>query len=105
MCRRGAVKKALTGKRKAAADDAEDFVVPENTGKRGSPTPESTAAYYLNLRDNGNEEERLTHGVGRFYSVKMSGGPLKGKRQRCRIAEPGRGGKWAPADQSKYRKS
>ena len=28
------------GKRKAALEDLEDFVVPENTGKRGSPTPE-----------------------------------------------------------------
>jgi len=36
--------------------------------------------------------------TGRFYSVKMSG-PMAGKRQRCRIANAGKGD-WVKADQT-----
>ena len=60
------------------------------------------AAYYLKLRNGGDE----AHGFGRFYSVKMSGGPMKGERQRCRVAPVGStaGAQWSAADQSRYRK-
>ena len=61
---------------------------------------------YVPPHKRGARRAAAAHGFGRFYSVKMSGGPMKGERQRCRVAPVGStaGAQWSAADQSKYRK-